>query len=94
MTTNGSSRIGPTKIGPLGLRQDLIDLREQRFLTTRQLAAKLEIAHETVRRVEHGQIPTGRVQGQFAEFYDLPWDAIVPSGTRQREQDARRRYAK
>lgn len=94
MTTDDQSRIGPAKIGPLGIRQDLIDLREAKFMNTRDVAAAMQIAHETVRRVENGQIPTGRVQGKFAEFYGLSWDQVVPSGARQREVEARRRYAR
>lgn len=83
MKTQGSLRLAPASTGPLGLRMDLIALREGKCWTTRDLAHHAGLVHETVRRVERGKIPTPRVQFALAEALGVEPIVIVPLGARQ-----------
>lgn len=83
MTTNEQPGRGPARVGPLGIRMDLIALREAKCWTTRDLAAVAQIVHGTVQRTERGFIPRPRVQFALAAALEVAPTVVVPVGARQ-----------
>ena len=82
MTMQAAQMLGPATTGPLGLRMDLIALREARGWSTRDLAREAGVVHETVRRTERGKIPRPRVQFALATALGGEPTVIVPTGAR------------